>query len=74
MPLFEYVCKSCGRKSEFLVRSDSAQPECACGSRELERVFSTFAVSEGSGSAAAECSDGSCSLPSSPCASGMCGL
>jgi len=72
MPLFEYKCKSCGKTSEILVRSGSDRPECDCGSQDLEKLFSAFAVSEGGG--APSCESGSCSLPSSPCASGMCGL
>ena len=75
MPLFEYVCRSCGKKSEFLIRSGSEQPVCSCGSKEMERVFSTFAVSDGGAGVTSEgCSDGSCGVSSSPCASGMCGL
>ena len=73
MPLFDYVCKSCGKRTEFLVRSSAEKPVCECGSDAMERVFSPFAVS-GVESDAGGCSDGSCSIPSSPCASGMCGL
>lgn len=74
MPIYEYVCKDCGKKSEILVRSNETVLKCECGSENLEKVFSTFAVSD-SVSTGGGCADGSCSLAhSSPCASGMCGL
>ena len=73
MPLFDFKCMSCGKQMELLVRSPDEQPVCECGSTSLERVFSPFAVS-GFESDAAGCSDGSCSIPSSPCASGLCGM
>jgi putative FmdB family regulatory protein len=74
MPLYEYICKECGKKSEFLVRNSSERFACTCGSRELKRIISTFAVAEGSKKEAGGCTDSSCRLPSSPCASGMCGI
>lgn len=76
MPIFEYVCQKCGRQSEILVRTPSESPVCDCGSRDLKKVFSSFAVTEGHSHASGSCSDGTCGLPSgpSPCASGMCGL
>ncbi len=46
MPVYEYRCSSCQRKSSFLVRgfSDAPSQVCpACGSREMSRVFSSFA-------------------------------
>jgi putative FmdB family regulatory protein len=44
MPLFEYICSSCGHAFEALVRGGEAPacPECGC--RELQRVPSLFAV------------------------------
>lgn len=74
MPIFEYVCKSCGEKSEFLVRNSSEKLKCHCGSEDLEKILSPFAVTEGSTSSAGGCASGTCSIPQSPCASGMCGL
>ncbi|MBN2414455.1 zinc ribbon domain-containing protein [bacterium] len=74
MPLFEYKCNECGAVSEILVRSAADKPVCSCGSEKLTKLFSAFAVSEGS-SAAPSCADGRCgAMPNSPCASGMCGL
>jgi len=72
--LFEYMCKKCNKRSEFLIRSAKEKPVCECGSRELEKVFSTFAVSARHAKTSGSCVDGSCNLPKSPCASGMCGF
>ena len=46
MPIYEFICTACGRKSSFLTRSvnDTLTPVCgACGSQELRRAVSTFA-------------------------------
>lgn len=52
MPLFEYECKGCGRKFEFLKRGDEA-PRCpACGGEQVEKCLSVFAVSVKSASPA----------------------
>ena len=46
MALFEYKCKDCGSISEILVFSSDETPECKqCGSKDLEKLLSTFAVS-----------------------------
>jgi len=74
MPLFEYDCKQCGKQFEFLIRNSSDEPVCECGSHDLKRVISSFAVTEGAPQVSGGCSDGTCGLPSSPCASGMCGM
>ncbi|MBI2863952.1 MAG: zinc ribbon domain-containing protein [Chloroflexi bacterium] len=47
MPIYEYKCAGCGRKSSVFVRSfsDEFSPVCrSCGSRDLRRVVSLFAV------------------------------
>ena len=65
MPLFDFVCKACGKEFETLVMG-SAKPQCpACGSTELEKQMSTFAVRGGS---SASCSGSKCS----GCAGGSC--
>ena len=48
MPLYEYICRSCGHQFEALVR-DANIPHCpTCNGQELERQLSLFAVdSEG---------------------------
>ncbi len=46
MPIYEYRCLDCGRKSSLFVRAPSAAtaPACAhCGGPRLERAMSTFA-------------------------------
>ncbi len=45
MPLYEYICKKCGHRFEFLVVGP-AQPACPlCRSTELEQMYSSFATS-----------------------------
>jgi putative FmdB family regulatory protein len=45
MPLFEYTCRACDSQFELLVRG-STPPACpSCGSADLEKVLSMFAVS-----------------------------
>ncbi len=47
MPVYEYRCGRCRRKSAVFVRSvaNAVEPVCEhCGSRGLTRVYSTFAV------------------------------
>lgn len=40
MPLFDFVCKTCGRSAELLVRGSDV-PVCPeCGSAELEKQVS----------------------------------
>ncbi len=46
MPIYEFVCQNCHRKSSFLVRdiSSSFTPKCSfCGSTKLARAVSSFA-------------------------------
>ena len=44
MPLFEYVCKKCGKEFEKLIFSiDGEQIECpSCKSADIEKKFSVF--------------------------------
>ena len=47
MPIYEYQCEACRRKSSIFVRSVSSavDPVCAhCGSTKMRRALSTFAV------------------------------
>jgi putative FmdB family regulatory protein len=45
MPLYEYKCRKCSKRFEFLVMG-SDRPSCPkCNGRDLERLFSSFAVS-----------------------------
>lgn len=68
MPLYEYTCNDCGRTFEFLTREGQA-PACpGCGGTRLEKQFSTYAVSMGSGghSHAAPSPCASCHNPAGP--------
>lgn len=73
MPIYEYICQDCGQKSEILIRNSEQVPQCQCGSEKMEKLLSPFAVSSHTHQSGG-CSSGSCSLPHSSCASGMCGL
>lgn len=45
MPIYEYRCTACDERFEELVPAGGEPPECAkCGSREVERLFSSFAT------------------------------
>lgn len=47
MPIYEYRCRACRRKVSVFVRgfSDSVSPACErCGSRDLVRLMSSFAL------------------------------
>lgn len=44
MPIYEYLCKSCGHEFEALVRKTGA-PVCpSCGATDLERLLSLPAL------------------------------
>lgn len=48
MPIYEYRCKDCGKKSTFITLSikSSLTPKCIkCGSRNLEKIISRIAFS-----------------------------
>ncbi|MBI1940831.1 MAG: zinc ribbon domain-containing protein [Acidobacteria bacterium] len=46
MPIFEYTCKKCGKVFEKLVMRQVERPQpCPhCGSKKVERQFSTFSA------------------------------
>jgi putative FmdB family regulatory protein len=72
MPIFEYLCKDCGRAFEALVMG-SSQPECpTCHGRQLEQMLSTFSAraTVGFNSAPALAP---CGAPAGACGGG-CGL
>jgi len=73
MPLFDFICRSCGEEFETLVMG-SEKPVCPkCKGSDLEKQMSTFAFRSGSGrsggssgtsgggSKCSGCSAGSCS-------------
>jgi putative FmdB family regulatory protein len=60
MPIYEYICQKCNHACELLVKSAGARPACPeCGSKKLDRQFSTFAAHGGS-SEKSPCENGAC--------------
>jgi putative FmdB family regulatory protein len=50
MPIYEYVCNSCGRTSSFLLLrvSGDIEPHCKhCASKDVSRILSRVAVLKG---------------------------
>lgn len=39
MPLFDFVCDSCGNKQEILVQDEGNEQVCSCGAK-MHKVFS----------------------------------
>jgi putative FmdB family regulatory protein len=72
MPIFEYVCKDCGREFEKIVPRYDSHVDCAhCSGGNVEKQLSVFAVVGGSSSSeASESGCGRCGAPQP----GMCGL
>ena len=71
MPLYEYSCENCGETFEELIslRDRDSQRVCpTCGSEQVQRLISAFAVGKSSAKAAASavscptCSTGVCDL------------
>ena len=49
MPIYEYLCKNCGKTCEILLTSVTKQPECpSCGSISLKKLLSAHAAISGS--------------------------
>ncbi|MHC4124750.1 MAG: FmdB family zinc ribbon protein [Planctomycetota bacterium] len=64
MPIFEYKCGKCGKRSEFLEKS-SRQPSrtCSyCGSKDLQKLLSTFVpqIKAGTSKSCHTCTDYKC--------------
>ena len=82
MPIYEYVCGSCERRFERLVRRFDEAVACpSCASSAVEKQLSVFAVSVSSPAPSlGGCSAGACSAPESggcgngPCGGGACSL
>ncbi len=70
MPLYEYACEDCGTQFERLVSlqdrdRDGVCPEC--GSKDVRRLISTFAIgksiaSGSTGMSCPTCTTGTCNL------------
>ena len=57
MPIFEYLCRKCGKVFEKLVLSRQAPSAVcpACGSKQVEQRFSAFSTSSASPRSTASC-------------------
>ncbi len=73
MPLFEYICKSCGEISELLV-TGSRKPACPnCGSKKLEKQLSSFSAKVASSSfSTPPCGTAACPTRGCGCSGGGC--
>jgi len=71
MALFEYRCKDCGKLSEHLVFNADETPACTtCGSVNMEKLLSTFAVNAKQSSSAGPMPG----CPNAGCCGGSCGM
>lgn len=68
MPMYEFLCRKCGREFEELVFGPGDEVACpGCGGPEVERRMSTFAFRSGGklsapgGSGCSGCHSSSCS-------------
>ncbi|MDX9752427.1 MAG: zinc ribbon domain-containing protein [bacterium] len=70
MPIYEFLCKSCGHHFEELILSAEKKVSCPdCGSKNLAKEFSSFGVSVAGG---ASSPSSACDIPG-PGAGGCCG-
>lgn len=80
MPFYEYQCSQCNHITEVLQKmGEDNPPACAkCGSAETHKVMSAAGVQMGPSGPSADCptcpTAPSCSMPSSGCPGGMCGI
>jgi len=73
MPIFEYICKGCGKKFEAIVYG-SKQSECpACKGTELEQQLSTFAA-HGTDKSSGAAPKLPCGMSPGSCGGGGCGM
>ncbi len=72
MPIYEYVCKTCGSAFEQLIRG-TEQAQCpSCGKRRLEKKFSVPAAHSQRGEMPA-CPHSSCGMRDT-CPGATCGI
>jgi len=67
MPIFEYKCKKCGHKTEFLEGTGSARKHVCehCKSPDMQKLMSSFTAGRSSSSESANadsCPAGTCPL------------
>ena len=74
MPIFEYICRDCGRDFERIVPRHDSETDCVhCNSENIEKQLSVFAVSAPGGSASSQMSDPGCGRCGAA-QPGMCGM
>ena len=71
MPIYEYTCKKCSDEFEKLVNSGDKVSCSSCGSTQVSRRLSLFAVNS-SAKSMPECACGD-GFEKGRCGSGMCG-
>ena len=70
MPIFEFVCRTCGLEFEELIkaRNEMRQSCPKCGGKEVEKRFSPFAAHDGRRAAMTPVGGcGRCGDPYGPC-------
>jgi len=73
MPLYEYVCRSCGTQFEKLVPVGRAVSCPACDGARVEKKPSVFAVSKSGAAETPACGSAGCGFERGSCGSGLCG-
>ena len=73
MPIFEYICKGCGKKFEAIVYG-SKQSECPeCKSTDLAQQLSRFSA-RSSERSSPDAPSMPCGMPAGSCGNGSCGM
>jgi putative FmdB family regulatory protein len=68
MPIFEYVCESCGHRFEAIVMGSQEASCPKCNAHQLEQQLSKFSAHSKSSSASSPCaSGGPCCMGSGGC-------
>lgn len=74
MPLFEYLCKDCGKSSEILLFSSGEEPVCPnCGGKDLKKLLSAHSSYSGQSSSRYPGPGDTSCCGSSPSAAGCAG-
>jgi putative FmdB family regulatory protein len=74
MPIFEYICRECSKAFEAIVYG-TQQAECpGCGSAELEKQLSVFAVGARGASSKSPPAAGACGACGDPRGPGSCAM
>lgn len=74
MPIYEYVCQGCEHAFEVFVQGAKKAACPACGSGELQKQFSAFAVTGQGAGTPARPPGGACSTCGDPRGAGACAL